>query len=329
MTSTDHAWMVRAGDNNELAELVEEKRAVAIGWSQMRDSSGLSTLDQFKQRYRESYYAESEGRVNVNASQVYRFAREIGEGDYVLTYIKASRKLLIGIAQGGYQYATDLFPAPYTHVRAVQWLKRASRDDFSADARNSMGSSLTVFNLDAHLSEIHQSAARAGPATPEEEEEPPFAVEVTAKASELIADLVSRLDPFEFQDLVAGVLRTMGFRAISSQPGPDRGVDIEAYPDPLGFGAPRIKAQVKHRQAKVTGPEMNQFVGSLRSGENGLIVSTAGFTSEAETRARESGKPITMLDRDDFIQLLLEQYECLDPEFKAQVPLKRVWLPTE
>jgi restriction system protein len=321
--------MVRAGDNNELADLVEEKRAVAIGWSEVGDVSALSTLDQFKQRYRDSYYGQPEARVNVNASQLYRFAREIGEGDYILTYIKASRDLLIGVAHGGYQYLGDLFPASYTHVRRVEWLKRVSRDDFSGDARNSMGSSLTVFNLDSHLPEIHQSARSTGPGTPEEEGEPPFIVEVTAKASELIADLVSRLDPFEFQDLVAGVLRTMGFRAISSQPGPDRGVDIEAYPDPLGFGAPRIKAQVKHRQAKVTGPEMNQFVGSLHTGENGLFVSTGGFTGEAESRARESGKPITMLDRDDFIRVLLEHYECLEPEYKAQIPLKRVWLPTE
>jgi hypothetical protein len=31
VTKPEHAWMVRAGDNNELAEMVEEKGAPAQG----------------------------------------------------------------------------------------------------------------------------------------------------------------------------------------------------------------------------------------------------------------------------------------------------------
>jgi hypothetical protein len=33
MIRPEHAWMVRARSNNELADLVEEKNAVAIGWA--------------------------------------------------------------------------------------------------------------------------------------------------------------------------------------------------------------------------------------------------------------------------------------------------------
>jgi predicted Mrr-cat superfamily restriction endonuclease len=46
---------------------------------------------------------------------------------------------------------------------------------------------------------------------------------------------------------------------------------------------------------------------------------------EAE-RARE---PAKLLDRDDFIRLLLEHYEALGPEYKAQIPLGKVWVPIE
>jgi len=42
-----------------------------------------------------------------------------------------------------------------------------------------------------------------------------------------------------------------------------------------------------------------------------------------------SREPMTLLDRDGFIRLLLEYYEALDPEYKAQVPLRRVWVPAE
>jgi restriction system protein len=331
MTKPKHAWMVRAGNENELADLVEEKSAVAIGWPEMGDISDLKKREQFKQRYREVYPDHSPGRVTVNAGQVYRFAREIHEGDYVLTYIKASREVLIGLVAGPYDYRVDPFLDHYPHVRQVQWLKKASRDDFSAPARNSMGSTLTVFGLDDHLDQIRRIATATAvvPAVPEEEEVPPFFQEVKAQADELIADLVSRLDPYEFQDLVAAVLRAMGFRAVSAPPGPDRGVDIVAHPDPFGFERPRIKVQVKHRQGTVGGAEMRSFIGTLRSGDSGLYVSTGGFTRDATLEAERSREPVKLLDRDDFIRLLLEHYEALDPEYKAQVPLRKVWVPAE
>jgi len=323
--------MVRAGNENELADLVEEKSVVAIGWSRMEDVSSLKKREQFKQHYREAYPDHSPPRVAVNAGQVYRFAQEIREGDYILTYIKASREVLIGLAVGPYEYRTDLFPHHYCHVHRVQWLKRVSRDNFSAPARNSMGSILTVFQLDGHLAEIHRivTATDEAPAIPEEEEVPPFFEEVKAKADELIADLISRLDPFDFQDLVAAVLRAMGFRAVSALPGRDRGVDIVAHPDSFGFERPRIKVQVKHRQGTVGGPETRAFLGTLRSGDNGLYVSTGGFTRDAMLEAERSREPVKLLDRDDFIRLLLEHYEALDPEYKAQVPLRKVWVPAE
>jgi restriction system protein len=109
----------------------------------------------------------------------------------------------------------------------------------------------------------------------------------------------------------------------------DRGVDIVAHPDPFGFERPRIKVQVKHRQGAASGPEMRSFLGTLRSGDSGLYVSTGGFTRDATIEAERSREPLKLLDRDDLIRLLLEHYEALDPEYKARVPLRKVWVPAE
>jgi restriction system protein len=321
--------MVRAGNDNELADLVEEKDAVAVGWTKMGDVSSLKAREQFKERYREVYPDHSPNRVAVNAGQIFRFTREMRQGDYVLTYIKASREELIGLVDGPYEHRSDLFPEHYQHVRRVRWLKRVSRDAFSSPARNSMGSTLTVFGLDEHLPEIHRLVTDELASADEEEEAPPFFDEVKARADELIADLISRLDPYDFQDLVAAILRAMGFRTISSPPGPDRGIDIVAHPDPFGFERPRIKAQVKHRQGTAGGPDVRGFLGTLRPGDNGLYVSTGGFTRDATLEAERSREPVTFLDRDGFIRILLEHYEALDSEYKAKVPLRKVWVPAE
>jgi restriction system protein len=327
-----HAWMVRSGNDNELAPLVEAKNAAAIGGSVMGDVSNLKSREAFKEAYRQAYPDHSEGRTNVGTGQIFRFACVIAEGDYVLTYIKDSREVLIGTVTGPYAFNPALFSPDYPQVRPVTWHRRVSRDDFSTPARNALGSALTVFQVDDHLSEIQKLAA-GKPQTPEEdaeeEEAPPFYEEVSAKATELIADLISGLDPYDFQDLVAAVLRAMGFRAISSNPGRDLGVDIIAHPDALGFDRPRIKVQVKHRKDSSTGPEMRSFLGALRTGDSGLYVSTGGFTSDAKSAAENSREPVTLLDRDGFIRLLLEYYEVLEPEHKSKVPLRKVWVPTK
>lgn len=41
------------------------------------------------------------------------------------------------------------------------------------------------------------------------------------------------------------------------------------------------------------------------------------------------GKAVTLLDQDDFIELLIEHYEKLEPEFQAMIPLKRLNIPVE
>jgi restriction system protein len=105
-----------------------------------------------------------------------------------------------------------------------------SRDDFSAPARNSLGSTLTVFSLDDYVDEIQALLSGDIPAEEEveekEEETPPFFEEVQSQADELIGDLIAQLDPFEFEELVAAVLRAMDFEARTTQSGPDHGTAI-------------------------------------------------------------------------------------------------------
>ena len=67
---------------------------------------------------------------------------------------------------------------------------------------------------------------------------------------------------------------------------------------------------------------------TLRSGENGLFVSTGGFTNEAEVERSRATHPIKTMDRDAFVDLLIEHYDNLEPEFKASIPLRKVYIPT-
>ena len=59
---------------------------------------------------------------------------------------------------------------------------------------------------------------------------------------------------------------------------------------------------------------------------NGLFVSTGGFTPHA-IREAEKHPNITLIDRDSFVNFLLEHYDKLEPQYQAMVPLQRVYIP--
>jgi predicted Mrr-cat superfamily restriction endonuclease len=48
-------WVIRAGQGNEIIDVVEAKSVVAIGWREMGDCSSLLTRDDFRQRYHQAY----------------------------------------------------------------------------------------------------------------------------------------------------------------------------------------------------------------------------------------------------------------------------------
>lgn len=150
--------------------------------------------------------------------------------------------------------------------------------------------------------------------------------EAKEKAREEIEEHVGKLPPYDFQKMVAELLRAMGyFVPFVAQPGPDGGIDVVAYKDPLGTTAPRIKVQVKHREQKVTVKEVREMEALLRKdGDIGLIVSSGGITSDGEREIRSSTKHIETMDLDRLIGLWQEHYEKISEAGKALLPLVTV-----
>jgi len=322
------AWVVRAGNYNEIVEDVEAKSVVAMGFAAMGDLSQLGSREEIKNRYRKLEEAASEARIGMNAGQLYRFAHQIEVGDLVLTPIQATREILIGSIVSDYKFDPSIISEGYPHTRNVEWKDKVSRDQLTVPFRNSVGSIMTVFSVAGFIPEIE--ALMEGGARPDGDGDngPIFIEEVKARADELISDLVSNVDPYDFQDLVAGVLQAMGFRTRVSAPGPDGAVDILAHPDAFGFQQPRIKVQVKHRRSQAGADEVRSFMAIVDEGESGLYISTGGFTREASRQPSRARRDITLLDRDQFIDLLLENYDKLDSRFKAMIPLAQVYIPT-
>jgi restriction system protein len=147
------------------------------------------------------------------------------------------------------------------------------------------------------------------------------------KSHEFIKDKILRLDWEEMQDLVAAILRAMGYKTRVSPKGSDRGKDIIASPDGLGLEDPRILVEVKHRQGSIGAQEVRSFIGGIRGGNKGIYVSTGGFTKDSKYEADRANVPVTIIDSDYLVELIVQNYDSFDSDGKALVPLKKLYWP--
>jgi restriction system protein len=142
-----------------------------------------------------------------------------------------------------------------------------------------------------------------------------------------IEQYLATMNPYEFQDLVAALLRGMGYHVTwVSPPGKDGGIDILAWIDPLGTRPPRIKVQVKRRAESTNVEGLRAFMSLLSDDDVGLFVSTGGFTKDAQELARtQERRKITLVDLERFFDLWVEHYGKLEDAARRKFPLQPIY----
>ena len=325
-------WVVRAGDGGKFSSEFEAGGYVAIGF-QAGDVSGLS-----REQIRDHLQSVNPGkkeRVAGDAGMVFRFANEIQLGEIVVTPDGATHELLFGEVIGPYEYVDPPPVASFRQVRRVRWLARHPRDLLPKRVLYSLGSVLTVFKPGGQ--DLLEALLSGHPVEPGDEQEAQtlegeevadvdLFADLQARSEELISARLTELDGYEMQDVVAGVLRAMGYYTQVSPPGADQGVDIVASRDPLGVDR-AVKVQVKARPTTRSGAsEVRELAGVLDSGEKGIFVSSGGFTREATSDP--SSQRITLVDGERLQELLVEYYDRLTQDIRALVPLRRLYFPT-
>lgn len=142
---------------------------------------------------------------------------------------------------------------------------------------------------------------------------------------EEVRDVLHEMDPYDFQQLVAGLLRGMGYYVGWVAPrGKDRGIDIVALSDPLGTSGPRIKVQVKRERNKTTATTLRAFYSVLHEGDVGVFVTLGGFTSDAENEARSEIRRIRLIDATEFFRLWARHYEDIPEADRRRLPISFV-----
>ena len=129
----------------------------------------------------------------------------------------------------------------------------------------------------------------------------------TAIRKQLHAELFA-MTAADFEQLVGKLLGALGFENIQvTKPSGDGGIDV--YGTLIVGEVIRIKmaVQVKRWKNNVQAPTVQQVRGSLGAHDQGLIITTSGFSSGAKAEAAQANKtPVGLMNGEQLVGLLIE-----------------------
>jgi restriction system protein len=339
-------WLVRGGKYGEFEDHFLEHDRVCLTWGGLEetDLSPAQDFEGVKAILQRTYPNESPRKLGNWTGQIWAFAFGIKTGDWVILPRKRQATIAIGEMAGPYRYERSADPL-FRHGRKVIWLNReVPRSVFEQDLLYSFGAFMTICEIkrnDAErrvraIAEAGWRSAGPGVTAPAAinaggNDEPTEDVEMP-DLEQLAGDQIAQRIEREFKGhglarLVAAILNAQGYATHVSLPGPDKGVDILAAPDPLGFGSPRICVQVKSGDEPVDRPTMDQLIGVMQNvgAEQGLLVSWGGFKTSVERETASQFFRVRLWGKNELVEQILQHYERLPAELRAELPLKRIW----
>lgn len=151
--------------------------------------------------------------------------------------------------------------------------------------------------------------------------------EAEEAAWETIRKFLRQVDPYEMQSMVGGLLKAMGYHLyFEAPPGPDGGIDIVAFSDPLGSKPPRIKVQVKREAGAMSPDQVRSFMSLIGDGEVGIFINVGGFSKTTHEEVRKQmTRHVTLIDDEGFFDLWVKHYGSLEDTYKKKMPIRPIY----
>lgn len=334
-------WLFRAGSLGEYENKFLTDKKVYLTWDELdNDLRGFNERPQLVDYLMNEYEAEKLGRARNWAGQIWPIAHEMKKGDWVILPSKIKSAIHIGEITGDYQF--DLKQGnPYYHSRTVNWFATdIPRTNFDQDLLYSFGAFMTVCRIQRNDAEERIKAMAKNnwltskiivnkSASPDTDEDNENMFDLEQYANDSIAKyIIRKFKGHGMARIIEAILKAKGFTTYISPEGPDKGVDILAAQGNLGFGSPRICVQVKTSDTPVDRPTLDQLIGTMHNfkADHGLLVSWSGFKNTVDKELAPQFFNVRLWDQKAIIQELLENYDQLEADIKAEIPLKRTWI---
>lgn len=324
-------WLVRAGRHGEQEQYSLEHNLVGIGWSELDFDLSPLTRDELKKAIEDKHPGKPKNAYANYAGQIWSFVKKIEQGDLVVLPLKVQSGIAVGKITGAYVFRTDP-TSNIRHTRPIQWLNTLPRTAFDQDLLYSFGAYMTVCKITRHNAEERVRAVGSGKPLPEPSEKPEgeeqAQLDLEQAAQDQILTYIGRkFKGHQLARLVDAVLKAEGFVTRVSDPGPDGGVDILAGKGPFGFDRPTLCVQVKSSESPLDVDVLRSLQGATQTfrADQGLLVSWGGFNRKVWEESRRSFFSTRLWDSGSLVDVLLANYERLPSEFRAELPLQRIW----
>ncbi len=331
-------WLVRAGSRGQREATALENGIAIIDWRELPDLSQFKTRENLHEQMKDTYQHRNPRTITNWLAQLWAFKERMKPGDLVVLPLKSQGAIATGEVTGAYSYQSEQ-PEDARHTRPVKWHEAAiPRSKIDQDILFSLGASQTVCQIKRNDAEARIRAIVEGKQLPskgvqlqtsdEEGEEGDTEFDLEGLASEQISqEIQRRFAGHGFSDLVSAVLTAEGYQTEVSPPGADGGVDILAGRGTMGFDHPLLCVQVKSGAERQDVKVLRELKGVMKDfgADHGLFVSWGGFKDSVYKEARKSFFEIRLWSADDLIERLLQIYEKLPEDLRAELPLKRVW----
>lgn len=340
-------WLCRAGRRGEYERRFVEDGRIYLTWDGLdRDLSGVPDRAALQAILRDVYPNAPAGRIRQNSGQLWTFTKRMEKGDWVALPSKFGPLIHIAEIQGDYRFDAKA-EDPYYHSREVRWIQTdVPRSNFDQDILSSLGAFSAICRVRPNDAEARVRAMRSNgwkskgisrlrpdPIGDDDSEiDDAGSMDLEESGRDLIARLIiSKYKGHGMALLVEAVLRAQGYTTYRSPEGPDKGLDILAAPGPLGFGQPRLAVQVKSGDSPLDRPTLDQLIGSMQNvhADQGLLVSWGGFKSSVDRERAAQFFRVRLWDQQTLIEQILANYERLDEDLRAELPLKRIWTIAE
>ena len=345
-------WLVRAGAHGEFEQKFLQDNRIYVTWDHLAvDIGKMHSREELFEAMQHTYPDAKANAIRNNVSQVWPFAHVMTKGDLVVLPSKMQPSIYVGEIKGDYVFDPKAVD-PCFHFREVKWIGDAvPRSNFGQDLLYSFGAFMTICRITRNNATARIEAMRASgwkPESPEgllsfpgrstsntslpdHEAVNDVAVEET-NVEDVAQDQIARLIQAKFSGhgltrLVDAILRAQGYTTYMSPEGADGGVDILAGSGPLGFGTPRLCVEVKSETGSIDRPSVDKLLGAMTKfgAQEGLFVSRSGFKKNVQKELATTFFKVRLWSQAELFGALFENYERLDAEIRAELPLKRIW----
>lgn len=305
-----NVWCVRA-DYGRFAEHFVKGGYAAIGWFDDFDIATVKDRQEVATLYPAHHPDDTSPFViGQQVGQISRFLFEVRQGDYILTPSSEVGQIYYGkVLDGGiYSVLQPIDGCPFQHRRRVQWnVTPLLREQLSVPMQNSLKASLTIFAV-ADKDRFFQFIGQPQLASTE-------AIARTRTYTEVVLERVLDLNDKEFEILVTGLLKTLGFEAAHTGKVGDQGVDVEGTLNIYGLAKVKLYVQVKRYQptTRIPAKEVRKLRQNIKTGEQGAFITTSDFQEDARLAGEEAGfARIGLMNGEKFIALLSDKWEELE-----------------